>query len=53
MTGLEQPNTSYIILSSDKLEDMVSILYAKEYQVIPMKGYYQGQYEDSVMALLS
>lgn len=50
MTGLEQPNTSYIILSSDKLEDMVSILYAKEYQVIPMKGYYQGQYEDSVMA---
>lgn len=50
MIWLEQPNISYIILSSDKLEDMVSILYAKEYKVLPIKGYYQGQYEDSVMA---
>ena len=50
MTGLDQPNTSYIILSSDKLDDMVSILYAKEYQIIPIKGYYKGQYEESVIA---
>lgn len=50
MLGLEQSNTSYIILSSEKLEDMISILYAKEYQVIPIKGYYRGQYEESVIA---
>ena len=50
MTGLEQPNTSYIILSSNKLDDMISILYAKEYQIIPIKGYYKGQYEESVIA---
>lgn len=50
MIGLDQQNTSYVILSSDKLDDMVSILYAKEYQVVPMKGYYRGQYENSVIA---
>ncbi len=47
---LQQPNASYVILSSSKLDDMVSILYAKEYQIIPIKGFYRGQYEDSVIA---
>ena len=49
MTGLEHRDASFILLSSPKLDDMISILYAKEYQVLPIKGYYQGQYEDSVM----
>ena len=48
--NLQGQNISYVILSSDRLDDMISILYAKEYQVIPIKGYYRGQYEDSVMA---
>lgn len=39
-----------MLISSSKLEDMISILYAKNYQIIPIKGYYHGQYEDSVMA---
>ena len=47
---LEQPNASYIILSSSKLDDMISILYAKEYNIIPIKGYYRGQYEDSIIS---
>lgn len=50
MTVLQQTNTSYVILSSGKLNDMISILYAKDYQIIPIKGYYKGQYEDSVIA---
>jgi len=50
MIGLEESNACYVVLSSEKLDDMVSILYAKEYQVIPIKGFYRGQYEDSVMA---
>ena len=50
MTGLEHRDASFILLSSPKLDDMISILYAKEYQVLPIKGYYHGQYEDSVMA---
>ena len=48
--NLQEQNMSYVILSSDKLDDMISILYAKEYQIIPIKGYYRGQYEDSVIA---
>ena len=39
-----------MIISSEKLDDVISILYAKNYQIIPLKGYYKGQYEDSVMA---
>ena len=49
MTGLEHKDSSFILLSSPKLDDMISILYAKEYQVLPIKGYYHGQYENSVM----
>jgi len=48
--NLQEQNMSYVILSSDKLDDMISILYSKEYQIIPIKGYYRGQYEDSVIA---
>ena len=48
MIGLEQSNTSYLILSA--INDMVSILYAKDYQLVPIKGYYRGQYEDLVIA---
>lgn len=50
MLGLEQPNTSYIILSSDSLDQMVSVLYAKEYKILHIKGFYEGKFEDSIMA---
>lgn len=50
MIDLSNPKLSFILLSSDKLDDMISILYAKDYQIIPIKGYYQGQYEDSALA---
>ncbi len=50
MIDLTNPKISFILLSSDKLDDMVSILYAKEYKIIPIKGYYKGQYEESVIA---
>lgn len=50
MIDLSSPKISYIVLSSEKLDDMVSILYAKNYQILPIKGYYHGQYEDSVIA---
>lgn len=49
MLGLDKTNTSYAIISSHRLDDVVSILYAKEYQVIYLKGFYRGQYEDSVL----
>lgn len=49
MIGLSQPNTSYMILSSKNLDDIISILYAKEYQIIPIKEYYKGVFEDSII----
>ena len=47
---LTNKNLSFILLSSDKIDDMISILYAKEFQVLPIEGYYRGQYENSAMA---
>ena len=50
MLGLEKPNTSYILISSDKLNQMTSVLYAKNYQILTLKGYFEGKFEDSIMA---
>jgi hypothetical protein len=50
---LTNPKIGYMIISSEKIEDMISILYAKNYQLIPIKGFYKGQYEDSVMVFSS
>jgi hypothetical protein len=50
MSGLEQPNASYIIISAQNIDSLMSLLYAKEYNVLPIKGYYDGQFEDSIMA---
>lgn len=48
--NLTDPKISYIVISSDKIDDMVSVLYAKNYHIIPVQGYYQGTYENSAMA---
>ena len=51
MLGLEQPNTSYILISSsDNLDQITSVLYSKNYQILPIKGYFEGKFEDSIMA---
>ena len=50
MSGLSDSNSLYVVISSPKINDMISILYAKEYQILPIKGYYHGKYEDSVIA---
>jgi hypothetical protein len=51
MLGLEQPNTSYMLISSsDNLDQITSVLYAKNYQILPIKGYFEGVFEDSIMA---
>ena len=44
MLGLNSQNISYLITSANN--DVVSVLYAKDYQIVPIKGYYQGQFED-------
>lgn len=48
--NLNDEKLIYIIISSDKIDDICSVLWAKEYTIIPIKGYYKGQYENSVLA---
>ena len=50
MTELESVQSSYIILSTDRINEMTTVLYAKEYQIIPIQGYFNGIFEDSVIA---
>lgn len=50
MIDLSNPQLSFILLSSDNLDDMMSILWAKNYHIIPIQGYYQEQYENSALA---
>jgi hypothetical protein len=48
--NLENKEISYIILSSNKLNDITSVLYAKDYKIINLQIYYQGQYESAILA---
>jgi hypothetical protein len=47
---LNNPNLSFILLSSNKIDDLISVLYTKDFSVVPIKGYYRGNFEDSVIA---
>lgn len=53
MSGLEQPNASYLIVSADNMDALTSILWSKEYNILPIQGYYEGSFEDSVLAYKS
>lgn len=50
MNYFQNPSSQYIIISSEKLNDIISVLHAKCYTVITIKGLYHGHYEDSVLA---
>lgn len=47
--NLENLNISYLIMSSDRLNDITDILYAKEYQILPLQTYYKETYDNSAM----
>jgi len=47
---LNNEKLSYILISSERIDDISSVLWAKDYTIIPIKGYYKGQYENSIMA---
>ncbi len=50
MLGLEQPNTSYMLISSENIDQITSVLYAKNYQILPINAYFEGSFDDSIMA---
>lgn len=45
---LTNQNISYMIISSERIDDLMSVLYAKNYQLLPLEGYFRGNYEKSV-----
>lgn len=47
---LTNKKISYLVLSSEKLDDVMSFLWAKDFKIIQMKSYYKGDYEDSIIA---
>lgn len=50
MLNLKDPNVSYLLASSDDINGLISYLYSRDYHLIDLKGYYDGQFENSVLA---
>jgi hypothetical protein len=50
MLDLKNPQISYILVSADNISALTSYLYSREYYLLDIKGYYDGKFEDSVMA---
>lgn len=64
MFNLSDPNISYILISPEKsdnlpsennlnCEKVCSILYSKDYIIIPISGYHENKYEKSFIAINS
>ena len=62
MLNLEDPNISYLLFSPESLENSdlenksvcekaCSILYSKDYTLLSLKGLYNGNYEQSYLAI--
>ena len=62
MFNLSDPNLSYMIISPEKIgynpidnrlvcERICSILYSKDYNIIPIKSYTNGYYDNSFIAI--
>jgi hypothetical protein len=47
--NLENINISYLIISSDKIDDIISNLYTMNYNLVEMKSY-DGDYHDALVA---
>jgi|AntRauTorcE11897_2_1112592.scaffolds.fasta_scaffold00138_17 hypothetical protein len=47
---LENKKSSFILITCDKIEDIISVLYAKEYKIIELKQYYRGHHKPSIIA---
>ena len=47
--NLENINSSYLIISSDKIDDIISNLYTMDYSLVEMQSY-DGKYHDALIA---
>ncbi len=48
--NLENPQISYLLISSNKLNDIISVLYSRDYQILEMKNYDSGIFNDTILA---
>ena len=48
--NLENPQISYLLISSNKLDDIVSVLYSRDYQILEINNYESGIFNDSILA---
>lgn len=48
---LEDPNVSYMIASSNDIVALNSYMYSRNYNVIDIKGFYEGKFENSMIAV--
>ena len=51
MLDLKNPQISFLLLSSDNA--LSSYLYSRDYYIIDIKEYYEGKFEDSILAFTS
>jgi hypothetical protein len=51
MLDLKNPQISFLLLSSDRA--LSSYLYSRDYYIIDIKEYYDGKFEDSILAFTS
>ena len=51
MLDLKSPQISFLLLSSDSA--LSSYLYSRDYYIIDIKEYYEGKFEDSILAFTS
>ena len=50
MLNLKDKNISYILSSANNLNVLISYLHSRDYYLIDIKGYYQGNFENSILA---
>jgi hypothetical protein len=53
MIDLKNPQLSYLLVSSDNVNALSSYLYSRDYYIVDIQGYYEGKFEDSVLAFTS
>jgi hypothetical protein len=50
MLNLKNEESSYILASADNISALTSYLYSIDYYILDIKGYYDGKFEDSILA---
>lgn len=50
MLNLKDPKISFLLASADNINSLISYLYSRDYRLLDIKGYYQGKFENSVIA---